>query len=39
MGNGDFFNNINDSAFCSKLDNWINEYHQEVKQLDFGHEA
>lgn len=39
MGNGDFFNNINDTAFCSKLDNWVSEYHQEVKQLDFGHEA
>ncbi len=39
MGSGDFFININDTAFCSKLDNWVSDYHQEVKQLDFGHEA
>lgn len=39
MESGDFFSNINDTHFCSKLDNWLNEYHQSVKQLDFGHEA
>jgi kynurenine 3-monooxygenase len=39
MSSGDFFSNINDNSFCSKLDNWIKEYHQDIKQLDFGHEA
>jgi kynurenine 3-monooxygenase len=39
MSKGDFFNNINDNAFCSQLDSWMNEYHTTVKQLDFGNEA
>lgn len=39
MSQGDFSTNINDSGFCLKLTNWMNEYHNEVKQLDFGHEA
>lgn len=39
MSKGDFFANISDNAFCSQLDNWIHAYHNEVKQLDFGHEA
>ena len=39
MSSGDFFNNINDNSFCTKLDNWVNDYHEEVKQFDFGHEA
>jgi kynurenine 3-monooxygenase len=39
MSSGDFFTNINDTVFCSKLDNWVSDYHNEVKQLDFGHEA
>jgi kynurenine 3-monooxygenase len=39
MSEGDFFANVNDTAFCSKLDNWMLQYHEEVKQLDFGHEA
>lgn len=39
MSKGDFSANINDNSFCSQLDNWIKEYHNEVKQLDFGHEA
>lgn len=39
MSEGDFFENINNNNFCSQLDSWMNDYHQSVKQLDFGHEA
>lgn len=39
MGEGDFAANMADAAFCTKLDNWMNDYHQSVQQLDFGNEA
>jgi kynurenine 3-monooxygenase len=39
MATGDFFTNIEDPAFGSKLDKWVTEYHNAVQQLDFGHEA
>lgn len=39
MNEGDFAANMEDAAFNSKLDNWMNEYHRSVQQLDFGNEA
>jgi kynurenine 3-monooxygenase len=36
MQEGDFFANVEDGIFTGKLDNWINEYHNAVQQLDFG---
>lgn len=36
MQEGDFFANVENNAFAGKLDNWINEYHNAVQQLDFG---
>lgn len=39
MNEGDFAANIEDAAFNTKLDNWMNEYHRSVQQLDFGNEA
>lgn len=38
MNEGDFFTNINDNNFSSKLDQWVKDYHEEVQQLDFGNE-
>lgn len=39
MNEGDFAANIEDAAFNIRLDNWMNEYHRSVQQLDFGNEA
>jgi kynurenine 3-monooxygenase len=39
MNEGDFFANIEQSAFCNSLDKWVSEYHNAVQQLDFGNEA
>jgi len=39
MNEGDFAANMEDAAFNTKLDNWMNEYHRSVQQLDFGNEA
>lgn len=39
MSEGDFFVNVEQSSFEDKLDNWIDEYHHAVQQLDFGNEA
>lgn len=39
MEQGDFFTNINNTDFCARLDNWLNDYHQSVKQQEHGHEA
>jgi len=39
MNEGDFAANIEDAAFNTRLDNWMNEYHRSVQQLDFGNEA
>lgn len=36
MKEGDFFHNIQEQEFDLKLDQWINDYHQSVQQLDFG---
>ncbi len=36
MGAGDFFANMENESFAAKLDNWVNEYHNAVQQLDFG---
>ena len=36
MNEGDFFANVEDGGFTAKLDNWMNEYHSAVQQLDFG---
>lgn len=36
MHEGDFFVNVEDGVFTSRLDNWMNEYHNAVQQLDFG---
>lgn len=39
MGEGDFFENIEKSDFCHKLDEWITDYHRSVQQLEFENEA
>lgn len=39
MSEGNFFVNIEQGAFCDRLDNWMSAYHKEVQQLDFGNEA
>ncbi|MBS1772896.1 MAG: FAD-dependent monooxygenase [Bacteroidetes bacterium] len=39
MNEGDFFSNISDNTFCSRLDEWMTRYHNSVQQLDFGKEA
>jgi kynurenine 3-monooxygenase len=39
MGEGDFFTNTDDSGFGDKLGNWVTEYHNAVRQFDFGNEA
>ncbi|MBS1778875.1 MAG: FAD-dependent monooxygenase [Bacteroidetes bacterium] len=39
MNEGDFATNVEDAAFNTKLDSWMNEYHRSVQQLDFGNEA
>lgn len=36
MQEGDFFANIENGTFTSKLDHWMNDYHNAVQQLDFG---
>lgn len=36
MQQGDFFANIEDSAFDGRLGEWVTEYHNAVQQLDFG---
>ena len=36
MNEGDFFANIEKSAFCDTLGKWVTEYHTAVQQLDFG---
>ena len=39
MAEGDFFNMTSDALFCSRLDQFIDDYHAAVQQLDFGDEA
>jgi kynurenine 3-monooxygenase len=39
MNEGDFFDNVTQNDFNSKLDMWLNDYHEAVQQLDFGNEA
>jgi kynurenine 3-monooxygenase len=39
MNEGDFFDNVAQHDFNSKLDTWLKEYHEAVQQLDFGNEA
>lgn len=39
MQEGDFFHNIQEQEFDLKLDQWINDYHRSVQQLDFGNNA
>ncbi len=39
MSNGDFFENIAQSSFCASLEAWVKDYHQAVRQLDFGNET
>ncbi len=39
MSEGDFFNNVEQPAFCDALGTWVTEYHSGVQQLDFGNEA
>ena len=36
MNEGDFFENVESNGFKSKLDQWVNDYHTSVQQLDFG---
>ncbi len=36
---GDFFENVEKQDFTHKLDEWLNDYHHSVQQLDFGNEA
>ena len=36
MSAGNYFDNITNNDFKSKLDTWVNAYHESVKQLDFG---
>jgi kynurenine 3-monooxygenase len=36
MSAGNYFENIGNNDFKSKLDNWVTTYHESVKQLDFG---
>ena len=36
MKEGDFFVNSGNESFTAKLDNWIQDYHNAVQQLDFG---
>jgi kynurenine 3-monooxygenase len=36
MGSGDFTSNINSEDFCHRLDDWMNNYHRSVQQLDFA---
>ncbi|MBL7719729.1 MAG: FAD-dependent monooxygenase [Flavipsychrobacter sp.] len=36
MSEGDFTENVKQGAFNTQLDNWMNQYHGEVQQLDFG---
>ena len=36
MSEGDFFTNIENEGFTKQLDNWVADYHQSVKDLDFG---
>jgi len=36
MKDGDFFVNVEQSAFCDKLGAWVNDYNNAVQQLDFG---
>jgi kynurenine 3-monooxygenase len=39
MNEGDFFSNVSQNDFCSRLDAWMTDYHHSVQKLDFGHEA
>lgn len=39
MSNGDFFENIEQEAFCNKLNEWVAGYHASVQQLDFGNDS
>ena len=36
MSDGDFFQNVDQNGFNNKLDQWVNDYHTSVQQLDFG---
>ena len=36
MSEGDFFQNVDQNGFNNKLDQWVNDYHTSVQQLDFG---
>ncbi len=36
MNGGDFFAEMDKEGFAAKLDNWIDDYHNAVQQLDFG---
>ena len=36
---GDFFENVEKQDFTHQLDEWLNDYHYSVQQLDFGNEA
>ncbi|RYZ48574.1 MAG: FAD-dependent monooxygenase [Sphingobacteriales bacterium] len=36
MDEGDFAANAENEAFSARLETWMDEYHQEVQQLDFG---
>lgn len=39
MTDGDFFANADDAGYTGKLDQWMNEYHKAVQQLEFENEA
>jgi kynurenine 3-monooxygenase len=39
MGQGNFFTNIEQDAFCASLGKWVTDYHHAVQQLDFADEA
>lgn len=36
MAEGDFFSNINNDEFVAQLNQWVDEYHNSIKDLDFG---
>ena len=36
MSQGDYFAHAGNEAFTAQLDQWVNQYHNEVQQLDFG---
>lgn len=39
MSNGDFFVQAEEKEYINQLDQWVNDYHTAVQQLDFGNEA